>query len=181
MPRFTPSKYEPVRDSSPGFRTDHPDNVVLAIRQREDGTFGCPCGCMEAPLGANSVFKMGHDARMRGKLIRAHLTDTFIMVFYVAVDGTVRESGPHPAGRLAKQYGWEEAIENAVLRRDGKNREVLRRALGSRRLVRVGRWEYTGQVVAVYGADENEFLVEYVTRTGDVRRVRVPAEKAKEI
>jgi hypothetical protein len=180
MPRFNRQRWTPVKDSSPGYRTDDPRRVIL-VRKYEGDRAGCPCGCGEMPKGTKAVFAMGHDARLRGKLIRAHLTDTGIT--YV-ITGDVPEAGQRfdtTAAQLAAEYGWASYLEAAELRREGKNREVLQRALGSNRLVQVGRWEYTGQVVAVYGTgDEGELEIEYVTKSGDVRRKRVPADEAPE-
>lgn len=184
MPRFNPRRWNPGKESSPGLRTVDPRRIVLAMstetltanRDEPEIRLGCPCGCGEMPRGTNAKFAMGHDARLRGKLIRAHLTGTEIL--YV-VEG--KQMPPLIAMQVAARYGWGHYLDAAILRREGKNREVLQRALGSTRLVRVGRWEYTGQVAAVYGTpDEAEYEIEYVTRQGDIRRTRVDAADTRE-
>lgn len=181
MPRFSPTKYKPSDDSSPGHRTVDPRHVVLFVNEQTgDGArLGCPCGCGEFPRGKNATFQMGHDARYRGILIRAHLSGTGI----VRIVGRQRFV-PETAMELAKLEGksFVDALKNAELRREGKNREVLRNALGSARLIKVGRWAYTGQVVAVYSTLDEEFYdIEYVTKLGE-RKVlkRVPASEAPE-
>lgn len=175
MPRFAPERWKPSDDSSPGYRTLDPQSVVLVVAHDvESGKLGCPCGCGEFPSGKTAIFKMGHDARLRGILIRAHLMG--VPVRYYA--GGVL-SDPSPAERVAEQYYWKSYLDSAVMRREGKNREVLREALGSDRLVKVGRWEYTGQVVAVYRTNDTDmYTVKYVNKAGDTKTVKVPASDA---
>lgn len=175
MPKFNANKWKPTDDSSLGFRTTDPRRVVLNVLTTTDRV-GCPCGCATMPVGKTAKFAMGHDATLRGKLIRAHLLGAEILFIY---NGDEDTRSPCSAMEIAKEYGWKEYLEAAVLRREGKNREVLQRTIGNERLVRVGRWEYTGQIAAVYrdktGSDMNE--VEYVDRAGQVRRTRVLAEE----
>lgn len=172
MPRFNPARWKPVDDSSPGYRTVDPSRVVINIKAGED-RHSCGCGCGEFPSGKKAKFAMGHDARFRGALIRAHLTGTEVLILS---DGVGRAM---TAMERAEHYGWKEYLDAAVLRREGKNREVLARAIGSERLVKVGRWNYTGQVAAVYRTgSEDMYLIEYVNKAGDVRQARVPASEA---
>lgn len=169
MGRFIESRYSPVDDSSVGFRTHNPQALVLAKRAG-----GCPCGCNLNPKGKRAVFRMGHDARLRGKLIRAHLTATKVIEI---VDGKVQPA--QDAEKIAEYYGWTRYLAAARDRKYGKSKEILRRALRSKRLIKVGRWSYTGEVVAVYEtAGEGEFEIEYLTKTGEKRTARVPANKA---
>jgi hypothetical protein len=123
---------------------------------------------------------MGHDAKLRGKLIRAHLTQTQVQTLRVGDTGVYVNEGPVIGAKLYSQrFGWASSLDAAELRREGKNRQVIRKALGSRRLVKVGRWDYTGQVVAVYNTKGgDEFEVEYVTKQGEIKHKRVPADKA---
>lgn len=180
MPRFNPEKWKPTDDSSEGFRTLDPHSVVLnvAVRWEEPGqSLGCPCGCGDFPLGDKATFRMGHDARLRGILIRAHLMGAKIRYH---MEGTLGD--PVDAEELAEHYYWKSYLDSAVMSREGKNREVLKRALKSDRLVKVGRWEFTGQVVAVYRLNRQDmFELEYVDKAGNVRRVRVPANETEEI
>lgn len=169
MPRFNEKKYDPRDDSSPGVRTE--GKLVLVVKEGE-----CACGCGHEPFGKKSTFLMGHDARLRGKLIRAHLTDTRV----VLSDGVSSPSPVVSAMDAAERHGWEKYLRDATARREEKNRALLRKALGSDRLVKVGRWEYTGQVVAVFDRD-GEFEIEYVTKDGSTKRKRVPADQAKEV
>jgi hypothetical protein len=178
MPHFNPKKYDPAADSSESCHgyADRTHFLTLEISTDAEGRASCPCGCNEFPVGKKAVFLMGHDARMRGKLIRAHMTDTSVV--FASEGGW---SQPATAMDIAVRYGesFVDALKAAVLRRDGKNREVVISALNSDRLIKVGRWSYTGQVVAVYGkAGDEEYDIEYVTKTGEKRRVRVPADQA---
>lgn len=172
MPRFDPHRWKPTDDSSSGYRTLDPSCVVLNVAFGEK--IGCPCGCGDVPAGAKAIFCMGHDARLRGILIRAHLMG--VRIRYHG-DGVLGD--PVTAEDLAKQYYWTSYLESAVMRREGKNREVLRRALGSDRLIQVGRWQYTGQVAAVYRLNGHDMAeIEYVNQAGDAKKIRVPLEDA---
>lgn len=182
MPRFNPNKWKPTDDSSPGLRAAlDPGVVALLWKIRySDLRFGCPCGCGEFPLGDKATFCMGHDARLRGVLIRAHLMGVKIE-YYRDLTGS-NNSGPMTAMDIAEAYGWGHYLDAAVLRREGKNREVLRRAIGSDRLIKVGKWSFTGQVAAVYRTNNVDmYEVEYVDKAGESRRKRVPAAETEEV
>lgn len=180
MPKFNANKWKPTDDSSLGFRTTDPRRVVLNVLTKGGraaiGRWGCPCGCATFPAGHSATFAMGHDTTLRGKLGRAHLMGVEIKFVF---NGAEDDHQIHTAMQVAEMYGWKEYLDAAVLRREGKNREVLQKSIGNDRLVRVGRWEYTGQVAAVYrdptGSDMH--IVEYVDRAGQVRRTRVLAEE----
>lgn len=173
MPRFNPNKYDPKKESSKGVSLK-PNEIALRITLREDESPGCLCGCGDIP-GKGSKFMMGHDARLRGRLIRAHLTDHFVRRIYS--DG---QESTISAFDWAKELGWEQYLKEAEARREGKNREVLARAVGSKRLFKVGRWQQTGQVMAVYETPEgNDYELEYVTKTGEKKTARVPARKTE--
>lgn len=172
MAKFQPEKWKPSDDSSIGYRTLDPTCVVLnmAYGQR----VGCPCGCGGVPSGPKATFCMGHDARLRGILIRAHLMGVRIRYY---VDGKLGE--PIDPYDVAGAHVWKSYLDAAVMKREGKNREVLRRAIKSERLIRVGRWETTGQVVAVFRTNNVDmYEVEYVNKAGESKKVRIPAEDA---
>ena len=175
MPRFERSKYRPERDSSAGFKQEaaKDEKVILAVPNEKS----CPCGCGERPKGKKATFAMGHDARLRGILIRAHLTDTPVVYDYAKPGSRTA----HEAMDLAAVHGWERYLEEAVERREDSNREVLAKAVGHQRLVRVGRWEYTGQVVAFYRNGEDRYKVEYVTKLGAKKTTIVPISSTREV
>lgn len=173
MPRFSPEKWKPEYDSSPGVFQLDPGCVVLL---RPD-VLACPCGCGELPRGVKATFCMGHDARFRGILIRAHLMG--VEVRWARSDGALTD--PSPAMELAKDLDWKEYLLSAELRRDGKNRELLRRALKDPDLLKAGRWDYTGgQVVVLYKANSKTGMmnIEYVNQAGEIRKARIPASEA---
>lgn len=185
MPRFNPNKWKPADDSSRDFRELDLNRVVLLRAYARDGRVGCPCGCGEFPEGRKATFKMGHDARLRGKLIRAHLMGVDIRYLVQEPDGRVSlvdEEGSAWASdpmEVAKEYDWEYDLRAAELRREGANRQLLRHALNTDRTVKVGRWEYTGQVAAVFPTSGGElYLIKYVDRAGNQREIRVPASEA---
>lgn len=184
MGRLNIKKYDPVSESSQGEMAQELANAQGALviqldvepEQANPDRLTCRCGCGVLPAGKKALFMMGHDARLRGKLQRAHLTDTLTIEI---VNGKARP--PRPAMSVAAEHNWEKYLEAAETAREGKNRQVLRKAMNSKRLVKVGRWEYTGQVVAIYENGEDRYKVEYVTRTGDVKHTTVPAHEAKEV
>lgn len=182
MPRFDQKRWRPAHDSTPAlWRVNH-RCVVLGIAESGPRR-GCPCGCGEYPTGLRAVFRMGHDARLRGKLIRAHLTGTGVIEVY----GEEEPNLPIPAMEIARRHAvagkpftWEHYLLEAEERRETKNREVLQRALGSTRVISVGRWEYTGQVAAVYRIDGTDLLeIEYVTKGGEIRKKKIPPEETR--
>jgi hypothetical protein len=178
MPRFNPEKWKPEHESSPGVFHLDPERVVL-LRVWYGDNLSCPCGCGEA-LGDKSKFRMGHDARFRGILIRAHLMG--VEVRWARDDGSLTDA--HTAMVLAQDYGWQEYLTNAALRREGKNRELLRRALSNPDLLKAGKWAYTGgQVVVLFKPDprKNTMDVMYVNQAGDIKKMKVPADQAEEI
>lgn len=187
MGRFAHTKYAPENDSSASLKKIAKDRGVVALviktRKLKDGDGrqeSCPCGCGEYPKSLTTTFGMGHDARLRGKLIRAHLMDASVL--YV-IDG--QEQPLRTALQVASKHGWEKYLKEAVTRREAKNREVLKKATngnGSKRLIKVGRHEYTGQVVAVYEAANGKpetYDIEYVTKGGAKKTLKgVAADKA---
>lgn len=184
MGRFNVRDWTPRSDSSDGVDYDkiglNPETTMVLARPTERS---CYCGCQTDPSGRGRKFAMGHDARLRGKLIRAHLTGT--PVAYLAGD-IVQDEGT--AMTFAATHGWGQYLKTAETKQgptiraklEASNRRVTTAAVGpqvgDRRLVRVGRWDYTGQVLAVYD-DGGRFQIEYVTKKGDVVRADAPADK----
>lgn len=179
MPRFEPDKWKAADDSSVGYKTLDDECIILHVALRMEGpgsAMGCPCGCSGFPSGDKTTFCMGHDARLRGILIRAHLTDTPIR--YVLGD-TVMD--PVSADGIAAGYFWTSYLEAAALRREGKNLEVLNRALlaPKDRLIKVARWSVTGQVIAIYHAKRpGMHLIEWVDKAGNTKLVTVREDES---
>jgi hypothetical protein len=196
------ARYSPRDDSSKGTEAWRPgfhgepagfDGVILDHRTK-DGIRACPCGCGKRVAG-KATFAMGHDMRLKGILIRAHITGTLVAALRVnGRTGDPELSEPMFAvGWAAKystpKYDWVEMLfeserkQGADVRAkiERANREVLARAIGvqpgDRRLIQVGRWEYTGEVLAVYTTDDGtgEVEYEYVTKSGEIKTVRKPA------
>lgn len=181
------TEYDPTSDSSPGAEQYLPEDagdgttpgVEGLILLVDDGQ--CACGCGEATT-AKREFRQGHDAKLKGKLIRAHVND--IEVHTIGSGGIVSTD----AMNLAKQRGWEPHLEAAEHRhqtreanRINREREREQRAaakprkkggkVGTRRKIRVGRWEYTGKVV---GLNDDYLVVEYTTKKGETKTTQIP-------
>lgn len=185
MPRFKPEKWKPRNESSPGVWDLDPDSVVLLIDTRlsdDSKTFvkSCPCGCGEYPASEKTTFCMGHDARLRGKLIRAHLMNTPVREY-------VTDEGLHPptdAYDVAQRHEWGKYLDGAELRREGKNRELLQRALNHPDMLKTARWDYTGgQVVVIMKPNPKTGMsdVMYVNQAGEIRKGRVPAPQEEKV
>lgn len=162
MGRFLERRYNPAQDSSPGY--DEPEATVVTLAMKPGD---CHCGCGEAPASPKSSFRMGHDARLKGKLIRAHLTDTPVVL---VVGG--HEYAPTPAIKRADEYGWVGQLEAAERRRADANRKVIGTAMHSKRLVKVGRWQYDAIAVFRNAQDKELFDVTYVSRLGETKTVK---------
>lgn len=178
MGRFLGANYNPADDSSERYHGQDLANVILDIAARPDGTLGCPCGCNDVPAGPQSIFRMGHDAKLRGKLIRAHLMGAQIV--------EIRDGVPAPPKApmdIARQHGWESVLTDADARREATNRSLATRALRSKRLIKVGRWEYTGQVIAIRRSTQGAMLwdVQYVDKLGITHKLTIPADSAPEV
>lgn len=203
MARFNPSKYDPSEDSSPGTEKIRqgptaPKTLILDWTPPAADDRVCPCGCREV-LHPSSRFRMGHDARLRGKLTRAHVTGTDVTI----VKG--RDVSTSSAITVADQFSsplldWKAALREAEGRysgarakTDASNAEILQRAketkeaeangnlkVGDRRLVKVGRWNYTGQVIAIYQLN-GEAIFEYTSKGGDVKSTTVSLDEAGEL
>lgn len=181
MPKSNLAKYDPRDESSEsakdywfdGERGYDPDKTLILIKPEEDG---CACGCGGKPEGKGRSFRMGHDARLKGKLIRAHLTDTAVVV----VDGgTLRETS---AAKLAKKLGWQDYLDEAAQREADRKKEREERAatrskassgpkVGDKTTVKVGRWDKEATVVGVF---DDSIEYEYVDGKGKAQRITRP-------
>lgn len=192
MARFNPAKYDPREDSSPGTERyrqggNAPTTLVLDWTPIEPSGRACPCGCREE-LAANSRFRMGHDARLRGKLTRAHVTGTDVTIIK-GRDVTTLSAVAVADQFSSPQLDWRASLREAEgrysgsrARIDAANAEILKRAqgpqVGDRRLIKVGRWPYTGEVIAIY-QDRDVAVFEYTAKSGEVKTVERPLEDIK--
>lgn len=183
MGKLNLANYQPRDDSSANteqYRAfDEQDDLIL--RQTSDH---CLCGCGQPPAGKTSKFKMGHDARLRGKLIRAYCTGTLVTT--IGEDTVTRVT----AMELAEELGWAEylkvAAEREAVRSDERaeraSAALLRQATGPQvgdfKLIKVGRWSKTGQVVAVFESENHDGTklidFQYVTSGGETKRITNP-------
>lgn len=163
MARFNPNTYNPADDSSEGTWELNLPGVALI-----QGEGICPCGCTDHPKGTKSRFVMGHDARLKGKLIRAHITDTPVHLLdeggnhvkdTVAME-VARELGPRWTRHLEAA---QERVAQKANRRGMKVGDVLR--------TKVGRWEYDAKIVAIEG---DQVEVQYTTKGGDTKAATKP-------
>lgn len=194
MGRFNILQYRPKDDSTPGVLPKGTDPKTTLILEHTDPA-NCPCGCNQPPRSKGRTFGMGHDARLRGKLIRAHLSGTPVCYATLAPNGKdYVAKTTQDALFVAQGFGWKDYLLDAEHKQGPSiaaklakaNGEVLAAAtgpqIGDRKVVKVGRWSYTGQLMAVYAnGDADEFEVEYVDKKGGKHRVRVPQAKLQDI
>lgn len=203
MGKFSAARYRPEDDSSPGTVAWRKSNrweppgipgVILDYRPKPpvEHLKTCACGCLAPVENRKTKFKMGHDQRLKGILIRAHLTRTPVTVMYGSQESWkvhTYSALEHAVQFTTDKADWEALIRDAEDKQGNRvsaaleraNREVLGRALeGERRVITVGRWDFTGQVIAVYD-DEAEVEIEYVTKRGDIKNKRIPADEWTEL
>lgn len=168
MGKLNLAAYDPTKEGTTGrkaapVRKANPGALVIL---RNEGQ--CWCGCLENPTGPKRSFKMGHDARMKGMLIRAHLTDTPVVI---VEDG--KQAAPVTALVVAKRFDWQEYLKAATDRQAAKAQAKPAAKgvkIGDQRKIKVGRWEKDAIVVGIYG-DNVEF--EYEAK-GGAKRVTKP-------
>lgn len=191
MMRFDANEYDPRKDSSYGYsqssdsiRDAHPYDVILEVvpsgdGRRENVTL-CACGCGESPAGKHAVFRMGHDARLRGKLARALAGGAQIVLTDDMHQIRALVDVEEYASRFSTdKLDWVQSIKDSASKAKRSagdvEQEVMAKALGPQvgetKLIKVGRWEKTGRILAVY-QDGAEVLYEYVDKAGTKRQAR---------
>lgn len=204
MGKFRPvsSNYNPRQDSSPsadGYHADptaetgseeasgfYADETLILVQDDRNGGDFCLCGCEQPTVGKDSLFRMGHDARLRGKLIRAHLMGIEVARVHggaiISGDALTYAKSLGESFSVALTDAWTKEADRIATSLEKANRKVLDRAtagpVGDKVLVKVGRWEYTGQVAAVYD-DGDTLEVEYVTKQGEVKTIRKPKSEVQ--
>lgn len=186
MPRFQPSKYSPATDSSPNHtsyrRGDAPvAEVLLDWSTDTDSKRTCPCGCRQA-LAKGARFRIGHDARLLGILKRAHITGTKITI--VRDSETTTEAAIDVAAQFSSdRHDWVHELTTSAERfstanrkkADATNAAIKQEAKGpqpgDRRLIKVGRWHKTGEILAVY-QEAGDALFKYTDAKGEVHEIR---------
>lgn len=151
MARFNPNTYDPAADSSPdteGYR--EPDEGrelqgVILDRTQVEGDDGelfdaCQCGC-RSPLNPGRRFVQGHDARLKGILMRAHLAGVEV---HVLQGGMLISTD---AMDEAKDQGWAQFLKDAKARFDAKPAPKAKPEAGPMIEAKVGRWVRKGFVV----------------------------------
>lgn len=177
MAKFNPADYRPSDDSTPGLPAR--DNAVSILV----GEGLCGCGCGEAPAGRGTKFLMGHDARLKGVLTRAHASQVRIALFENSTGvADVVDPLEYAARFTSTKTDWTELVQagaDKIAARRGNvdrrfaERQVLDRATRDG-AVRVGRWEATDSVAAIYHDPvTNKYTVEYVNSVGRIEQVEV--------
>lgn len=180
MNKFSPARYNPTDDSTPGLPR-RPDSVSLLVG---DGL--CACGCGEAPTGKKAKFRMGHDARLKGRLTRAHSAG-FTLALVEETTGTAEVLDPLTyADRFSTaKVNWRQLVEEGAAKISQRRGTIDKRAAEKRVLeratrdgaIKVGRWDKTDSVAAIYRLEGGAFEVEYVDETGRIRQTRVEANE----
>lgn len=118
------SSYDPRVDSSPGteahrpgYRNDPPGFEGVILDRRWGGEIRvCPCGCRRTVAG-KARFAVGHDMRLKGILIRAHLTGTPLLVLASGGDPEWNGSAMQDAARWGTdKLDWQVMLKDAAAR-----------------------------------------------------------------
>lgn len=161
--RFNTEKYNPTTDSSATL-ADYNDAAI------EDGAEGgiflnieagmCGCGCEQA-VAAGREFRQGHDARLKGKLIRAYLTGNSVHI----VGGGMMMSAD--AMTLAERRGWGKFL---VAAKDRAERLAPKgRKPKTVKIKIAGGREVDAVVIGPVGKGQVEY--EYTNAKGEAKRV----------
>lgn len=176
MNKFSPARYDPAVDSTKGLPR-RSDSVSLLI-----GTGLCACGCGDTPSGKKAKFCMGHDARLKGVLTRVHSAGLEVALVEETT-GTAEVLDPLVyADRFSTaKVDWRQLVLDAAAKiadrrgtidRRAAERRVLERA-ASDGAVRIGRWDKTDSVAAIYQLEGGNYEVEYVDNVGRIRQTQV--------
>ena len=193
MARFNARTYDPATDSSKGHQkhrtADGNEGVVLIVGEGE-----CPDGCGGKPNGKNRVFRQGHDARLKGILIRAGATGNSVTTV------TNGKATTETAATIAKRFGFAGQVAAGIEREQGKAkareaREASRAAAaaerkakkntakggggsgpkkGDRFPVKVGRWTFEGEIVKV---SKGVATLQYEKKDGTVMEIEKAVEE----
>lgn len=152
--------YNPQADTSPGRKATDKTGPILVLTGKGDSRL-CRCGCGHA-VAPKRNFRQGHDAKLKGILVRAHNANSPVTV---EVDGKAHTRTP-AAVAAAYLNGYTLGDTPASKRKAGPK-------LGDSRRVKVGRWVYNGKITAV--ADNGMLTVAYSTAKGSRKTVLVAA------
>lgn len=176
MNKFSPARYDPAVDSTKGLPR-RSDSVSLLVG---DGL--CACGCGDTPAGKKAKFCMGHDARLKGVLTRAHSAGLTVALVEETTGAAEVIDPLFYADRFSTpKVDWRKLVLDAAAKiaerrgsvdRRASERRVLERA-ASDGAVRIGRWDKTGSVAAIYQLANGSYEVEYVDEVGRIRQTEV--------
>jgi hypothetical protein len=176
MNKFNPNKYDPRSDSTPGLPRREGSISLLVGRGL------CGCGCGSAPAGNGARFLMGHDAKLKGKLARV-LAARLQVALVEETTGTTEVLDPveYAARFSTKKVDWAGLVrasaDKVLERRGAVDRRAAERAVLDRATrdgaVRVGRWDATDSVAAIYRLDGGGYEVEFVELDGSIRQTQV--------
>lgn len=141
-------------------------------RVEVDGRLSCPCGCGDTPKGKRTTFCMGHDARLRERIIRAHLLEKTVAI--TSDDGRTREGSALEIAEM--EYNWQHYLEQAKQRVDLACGTLIKKAKGNPRLEKLGKTDEF-PVVAVYRNKNGSCDLESIDRLGHKHWRHVDAEK----
>lgn len=192
MNHFKPANYTPRTDESaiiPAAMTAANPGDLHLLASADPNRPMCGCGCGETPKGKKAQFAMGHDIRLRGKLMRVGAAGGRVRTVWalgdvLSLDEAVVSPVDFAATFSTERMDWRANVSEGIARIQARvdgikatSRAVLARAagpaVGDKTLIKVGRWEKTGQIAAIYRIGDADALeVEYVDAKGNARRAR---------
>lgn len=181
------TEYDPRSDSSPGTEDYRPvegapegsedaagfEGVIIDISRKgpTSSLFTCQCGCRQEVMKGRA-FRQGHDARLKGILIRAYLNNVEVTI----LDGGGALSGS--AEGFIRERGWDKFLADSVAKFERKRAAKLRREAGIRqgtkvRFIHRGHL-YTGKITDLGSLSAT---IEYALVSGKTRQATVPLQE----
>lgn len=193
MSKYNPKTYSPRQDESnevpAAIVAADPQNLHLIVSDNDEPNI-CACGCGET-RGPKTLFAMGHDIRLRGKLMRIGASGGKVTLVgrnpWCLIGDPVIQVDPVD---FAKQFStekldWAQNVREGIARalaprpsRKNAEKAVLAKATGPQQgdkvLIKIGRWDKTGSIAAIYKYDDGTDVmeVEYVDAKGNIQTAR---------
>jgi hypothetical protein len=172
------TKYVPEQDSTEGQTklARELGTVVLVV-----GEGDCKCGCGDKTARPTSNFRPGHDAKLRGKLGRAHAAGVNV----TTIHGDEQQT--RAPLEVAADFGteWVEQLQRAADKRTAKLERAAAKAeqddappatdsaattlVGQTARFKVGRWPHAGEIVTA--AIDGTLDIEYTDGKGEKHTV----------
>lgn len=167
MAQFNPSKYDPVAESTPGLGKS--DTVVLDLA--------------EGPVLYSvdtGKFQPGHDARLKGILIRAQAAGAQVEILNGNDSGLFSTAAQAAAQFSTSKVAWSKMVadrgEALKVKVESKPKKAAASKGPKTEKIKIGRWEYEAVVESV-GQDGTGYKIQ--TKDGERHALKSPDGKIR--